>query len=317
MDIENIAFGAIVRPKDKRDYKSESLGSVSMYPDTLQTDVPLIYMQGKYPTCGAHAGAQLANILFGITSSPKFLWKQIKTLDTFGLNDGTDMRSIFKALQTYGICTLDILNNDPEDSLEAYSALKELTPTMIADASKRKITSYGFIDRPTIAQIKQAIATYKVVILLVDCGDGWWTNKVGQSSWSATDILPLRLGNYASGHFVVATGYGLTLINGANSWSISWADAGKYNFDSTYLPFVRELGFATIGDTKYIFNSNLYVGLKNADVHALQVKLGMPLELQTGFFGSKTFSAVIAYQKANKISPTGFVGALTRAVLNQ
>ncbi len=309
--MENIALGGRPREKDKRDYRPESLGTATPYPDTFSSPVPTIYMQGKYGTCGAHAGAQLANVLFNITSSPKFLWKIIKTLDGFGLNDGTDIRSIFKALQQSGICDLSLLDNSLEGSIEQYSDVTELTQAMRENASARKIGNYGFIDNPTSAQIKQAIYQYKAVVLLVDCGDGFWL-----PSWG-TFNNPLHVGNFVGHHFMCATEYGLTLVSGSNSWSTAWGDKGMFNFLEDFIPHVIELGFATV-DTKYIFHNNLYLGMmNNPDVHALQVRLGMPAIYQTGNFLMKTQFAVMSYQFNHGIQSTGFiVGPLTRQSLN-
>ena len=63
------------------------------------------------------------------------------------------------------------------------------------------------------------------------------------------------------------------------------------------------------------FTRNLTVGSTGADVTALQVKLGVTPA--TGYFGSITKAAVIAYQTANGISGTGYVGPLTLASLNK
>ena len=306
-----VGLGAKPRPKDKRDYKPEALGTVSVIPDTIVSPTKYIYMQGIYGTCGAHGGASMANDLFGIISSPKFLWKNIKQIDGFGLNDGTDMRSIMQSLQSVGVCELSLLDDSMEASIEAYSDINEVTQAMKDNASKYKISNYGFIDNPTWDQIRQSIATYKAVILLVDCGDGWWL-----PSWGAQNN-PLHVGNFVGHHFICADAYGLTIIDGPNSWSTAWGDQGFFNFDATYLPHVLELGFATIGG-KYIFNNNLSFGMINsADVHALQVRLGMPPEYQTGNFFAKTLSAVLQYQRSNGINATGFVGPITRASLNK
>ena len=74
--------------------------------------------------------------------------------------------------------------------------------------------------------------------------------------------------------------------------------------------------FAQDINNKFIFIRNLYRGLYSEDVKELQIRLQMPLEFQTGFFGQKTFNAVMVYQTLNNISSTGFVGPLTRAKLN-
>ncbi len=70
----------------------------------------------------------------------------------------------------------------------------------------------------------------------------------------------------------------------------------------------------------YMFNNNLKMGARGADVSALQAVLvseGHLAVSPTGYFGSLTLKAVKAYQLAKGISPvSGFVGPLTRAALN-
>lgn len=69
----------------------------------------------------------------------------------------------------------------------------------------------------------------------------------------------------------------------------------------------------------YMFNKNLSVGMRNADVTALQNYLanaGFFSATATGYFGSVTKAAVVAFQLANNLPGTGFVGVLTRGVLN-
>ena len=62
------------------------------------------------------------------------------------------------------------------------------------------------------------------------------------------------------------------------------------------------------------FTRNLTVGSTGADVTALQTMLGVTPA--TGYFGAITKAAVMAYQTANGISATGYVGPLTLAKLN-
>jgi hypothetical protein len=65
----------------------------------------------------------------------------------------------------------------------------------------------------------------------------------------------------------------------------------------------------------FLFTKNLYIGMTDPDVTELQRRIG--LSTPTGYFGWITYRAVVRYQKANGISPTGFVGTLTRASLNK
>jgi peptidoglycan hydrolase-like protein with peptidoglycan-binding domain len=88
---------------------------------------------------------------------------------------------------------------------------------------------------------------------------------------------------------------------------------------------VAVLAFAMMaGAQGYTFNTNLTVGSTGADVVALQTWLmaqnysipALSAGTAKGYFGSQTKAAVVAYQAANGIPNTGFVGPLTRAAIN-
>lgn len=64
------------------------------------------------------------------------------------------------------------------------------------------------------------------------------------------------------------------------------------------------------------FNKDLWIGMWNNDVLELQKRLGMDYSSGPGIFGPRTLLAVMAYQRRNGISPTGYVGPITRANLN-
>lgn len=70
----------------------------------------------------------------------------------------------------------------------------------------------------------------------------------------------------------------------------------------------------------WLFDTDLDVGMNNQDVSELQSRLhaeGYFDTTPTGYFGSITRTAVIRYQIAHGISGTGYVGPLTRSMLNQ
>ena len=104
------------------------------------------------------------------------------------------------------------------------------------------------------------------------------------------------------------------LIQFYNSWG-AIGDNGKQYFSDEYINsgFIYDC-FAV---TRHIFNTNLQFGMVSDEVKYLQIKLGIPqTTFGFGVFGPKTLSAVKAYQTANGIPATGFVGVLTRARLN-
>ncbi|MEO5927470.1 MAG: ice-binding family protein [Patescibacteria group bacterium] len=76
-----------------------------------------------------------------------------------------------------------------------------------------------------------------------------------------------------------------------------------------------------IPGTSFTIKRNLGIGSSGADVTALQIILinsdFLKIAAPTGHFDAATKNAVIAWQKANKISPaTGYFGPLSRAKLN-
>lgn len=69
-----------------------------------------------------------------------------------------------------------------------------------------------------------------------------------------------------------------------------------------------------------LLSKQMGVGSKGSSVVTLQsflISKGYLSGVADGKFGPKTKAAVVAYQKANKISPTGFVGPLTFASINK
>ncbi len=76
---------------------------------------------------------------------------------------------------------------------------------------------------------------------------------------------------------------------------------------------------SSIQSPVFFFYSYLKPGSRGKEVSELQKRLIDEKYMTgpiTGFFGSKTFNAVLLFQKENGISSVGFVGPLTRAVLN-
>ena len=311
---------AVPRPRDDRDWKGESFlltGGVAPVPPITLDDY--IYMQSQQPACGGHAGASVMNDESGVVTSPEGLWDFIKQIDNLPPEDGTDIRSIFKAMQAKGVPSLALLPNNVDLSVADYASANNLTPGIIADAATRLITNYAFTENPTLAQINQAISQYKSVILRVACGTGWYTSTQGNISWAEQDVLPLRLGTAVSGHFIKAKYIDNEgNIWGPNSWSAQWGHQGYYYFNASYLPYVYEMGIPlTYKSAQFIFHSDLYLTLQSSDVLQLQIRLDLPEANRTGYFGLITEGAVKEYQLANDIPPTGYVGPLTRASLNK
>lgn len=76
-----------------------------------------------------------------------------------------------------------------------------------------------------------------------------------------------------------------------------------------------------LGASAYSFVANIRYGKSGIDVtelHKVLIAAGfLKIPAPTGWFGPLTLAAVKKYQAANGIPATGFVGPLTRAVLNR
>jgi hypothetical protein len=74
-----------------------------------------------------------------------------------------------------------------------------------------------------------------------------------------------------------------------------------------------------LGESTFFFLNDMWYGINNNDVMELQKRLVAENFLTvnpTGYFGSSTKAAVLAYQERNGIRMTGYVGSITRSVLN-
>jgi hypothetical protein len=91
-------------------------------------------------------------------------------------------------------------------------------------------------------------------------------------------------------------------------------------FTSLESRFITKGGDSIPGQQQKKFNKNIGFKYRNVDVTELQtrlISLGYMRGTATGYFGVVTLQAVKDFQRANGITPTGFVGVMTRGLLNQ
>ncbi len=274
--------GGKERPQDKKDYLLGAVQVSETIPDVFMQDkawgLPLVY-QGKRPACGAHAGVALKMLLDDYESgeryyTPRFTWVDIKTFDGYAFEDGTDMRSILKSLQSAGALDFNSLGNDVTLPDPVYGSANAVTKDMRTQANPRVIGNYGFTNNPSLSQIKQAIYKNKGVLLLMRVGDEFWTAKNGKTSWLEKDILPLRPPTTGlSGHFVMAHSYDANYIYFVNSFSKDWGRKGHGYFGQNYVPYVLEMGTAADISDLIVPNLKQQISLAQKIVDLLKTAL--------------------------------------------
>lgn len=118
----------------------------------------------------------------------------------------------------------------------------------------------------------------------------------------------------------VAHGYGGAIGGGGGGGSnpLPGADA------VTSIPTVTTTASGdgqVLGASTYNFSVDLTIGSTGADVEALQnllIAAGYSIPAgATGYFGAQTEAAVKLFQTAHGLPSTGYVGPLTRTVLNE
>ena len=206
-----------------------------------------IYNQLLLPACGAHASAFLSALLHKVPAiTPRFSWINMKQ---YGFdknpNDGVEINDIFTSESNYGANVFEPLGNDTTLTPDEYASPTVITPSMLADASTRKLGNPSYVYAPTFQQIKDHIFQNGAQIMEIQVGDSMWTKADGTMSWAPEDVLPLRIPNpVIDGHFVVAHSFNENYIYFANSWGQTWGAGGHGWFGADYMPFVLAIGTA-------------------------------------------------------------------------
>jgi hypothetical protein len=124
------------------------------------------------------------------------------------------------------------------------------------------------------------------------------------------------------GHAIINSKYNFNVYNLftlPNTWGTGWCRLGvcDINWDK-YKP--KEAWLITKRSVILKFNIDVFFGMSGDKIinlqNALKIK-GFFNYNVTGYFGPITLLAVRAFQKANGIITTGYVGPLTRACLNK
>lgn len=256
MNIESILqnlISAIARPVDDRDWPIATVPAPIIIPPNF---VPHIYNQGSIePECGAGMCATLVNFVNpGVVCSMEYIWIQNRLLDKLPVGSGSNLRTLFKALQNSGSCDETLLEANVLEPLTLYVSPANLTRAIVLNAMPRRINFYGFQDGPfTFQGIQDTANKYHVVACQIHLGNRFYQDAQGNNSYNPAVLFPLHYGTAVSDHFITLISHDLAKVydiaepNPAfqyfiNEWSTAYGQNGIGWFDQTYLPYIVELG---------------------------------------------------------------------------
>lgn len=355
MDKFRFGTGALVSPKDPRDWTLASVGAATAYPKSCFIDISTLdpRNQGKIGSC---VGNTFEEIVYKITGSKedlswRFVYAICKALDGYS-GEGTYPALAAKVIRKYGVPRAAFCPNDITLNHEAFVYNRKflnIPQEAFADALKRK-SGADYNEPVSLDGIKKAILYAKehngAVAILREIGDTYWKDANGNSTYAKEKLLPIRVPQtIVSGHEELLYGYdeepgtGRLKIYWLNHWSKEWADNGKgWEYADVWLPLIRELRVVVekkptdpVDDFKYTFNKQMKYGDKGPDVvalqHALKLELVFPDDQPfTGFYGDITKNAVNGFQAKYAAEilaplglsyPTGNVGVMTLKKLNK
>ena len=326
-------------------------------PEALQTDFQKLGIldQNQTPACVSHAMANLIKLWYYLKTgtivnfSPRFLHNlsglpQYNGGTTYGPEDGRDPMTVAKIAMQYGCATEATCPNDTSLPNNVYFSTTAVTPAAIAEAANYKIP--GYVQIPVDqTSFRQAIQKYGGISMLMRISNSFWTAPNGTTSYAQADIDPIRAPHNAAaiigGHELIGAGWtNASIEHLVNSWNTNWAEQGEADYVwSEWQPYIVEAlaitevdtatlsliqGLPRAGEFKHNFATTLQQGQTSDEVRALQIALAIDGAFTypeiTGFYGTVTSQAVLAFQTKHGIANSGtngtIVGPLTRTQLN-
>lgn len=338
--------GAVLNSIDHRDISVSAFEMpASTRPSKVILDLSKVKPknQGGLGSCVGHAETSVVehgegvDLGVAIELSPRDLYAECKKRDNFK-DQGTYPRVAGLVLSDRGVARLEEVPNDITLTHEKYIDTKTKTETAILSQQK------GFAGVPIDYKfITDQIAKGRML---------GFTMPTEGADLYATPMKPslTTLGGYhrvafygyedvseTDGILYMVNSWGDTFgfkvqgnggMHGCNTmlfseWKTRLSDIQVYTDIPTAL---IEKARASSKDFEYTFNLDLKLGMKSADVTALQKALLNTKDyygefygdyLDTGYFGKVTLASVKRFQLRNGLPATGYVGKLTRTKLNE
>ncbi len=286
--------------------------------------------QHRVGICTAISLVQNAQKVFGKKYSADFNYLLQKKFFDNNWDEGSSIFNALKAGKTYGFLPRELFplgeidRTDYASYIAKLQAIPDSEITRLIALCSDKVTAYAQVDISTLESVQRAILDSEAGILSrYEVGNEWFT-----PSWLPQDINPLKPpAAVIGGHAIIDASFSTNLIRKANTWGDTWdlvgcgdSDFTNYRMTEAWIPYYNFVPAPVIVQLHPTFTIDLKFGSVGSDVTKLQKFLVMRGLLTTGvfgFFGLKTLAAVKQFQISQNIPVTGYVGPITRAVLNK
>lgn len=311
------------------DPRKESDKALDYLHEEIAGDVAPVYKQGllnlnQYPdenqnytsSCVAH-GCTLASTKGSPRLSKMFLYRNRANFP----NEGMWLQNAGDILKNSGSCLYETLPNVNTEILANNIAISDAAKQ---EAANNKVTSYVQIADPTIDKIASVINQGKPVAIIIYASFKEWSKAYP----SLEDNPPMAIApiRHCIGVVDAFIDNGIKFLKIQDS---AWF--GGINVRYLSEDFIKARCYGAIYFTTllpapspkpdHIFNIDMRQGDSSAEVVFLQKRFMYEgffpaIQTPTGYFGGITLKAVMDYQKAHGLPWFGFVGPMTRQVLN-
>ena len=338
-------FGAFESEKDSRTIQHDDLvqftsplikGGVVYNPEDIEN-------QHSIGICTAISMTQNRQKRSGRKYSADFQYLLQKKFYDLNWVEGSAIFYALKVAKNYGFLPLELWTHTTEqDRYLPYSTYIAKLQAIPDDEIQRlislcidKIAGYASVDVSDAQSIAKAINdSGEGILCRYSVGREWYSGLNGQISYLPKDIDPIRPPEQViAGHAIGITAFDYTeetLHTLCNTWGTNWCCTGNchINWDGYKMTEAWIILESTPAIPLFQFKYNLSYGMTSPDVKQLQIILNKSTQTQvaqsgagspeneTKFFGVLTLAAVKKFQKLNSVPNTGFVGTLTRDVLN-
>ena len=298
--------------------------------------------QRKVGICTAISLVQNVNIVKEKRYSEDFQYLLQKKFFDRNWSEGSSIFYALKAGVKYGFLPIEdwVYTSEADHDLPYQQYIAKLQAIPDSEIQRllllceKPLRGYSKVDVSTAQSFATAIAgSIAGILCRYDTGETWYL-----PSWKPEDINPIKFPNpITGGHAITASYYDMTgqkmSTEHPNTWggivTPTWEKAWDRNglCDILYEDYKpTEAWMPIFSSTPTIVNrpslpphqlltKNLYFGMQDDQIKMIQHVLSVLPE--SGWFGTKTLKAVIAYQKSKNITPAvGFIGIKTRQALN-